>query len=87
MMYTKNGTKTHVHDFVHDFNAPNGIVWYCKTPMKKAKSLVFCKMAFRGIVLYHGFDFLSLRKTTFIADIIVGFFLLCQNGIRHVNLS
>ena len=41
----------------------NGIVWYCKTPMEKAKSLVFCKMAFRGIVLYQGFDFLSLRKT------------------------
>lgn len=40
----------------------NGIVWYCKTPMEKAKSLVFCKMAFRGIVLYQGFDFLSLRK-------------------------
>ena len=39
----------------------NGIVWYCKTPMEKAKSLVFCKMAFRGIVLYQGFDFLSLR--------------------------
>lgn len=41
----------------------NGIVWYCKTPMEKAKSLVFCKMAFRGIVLYQGFDFLSLRRT------------------------
>lgn len=40
----------------------NGIVWYCKTPMEKAKSLVFCKMAFRGIVLYQGFDFLSLRQ-------------------------
>lgn len=40
----------------------NGIVWYCKTPMEKAKSLVFCKMAFRGIVLYQGFDFLSLRN-------------------------
>lgn len=40
----------------------NGIVWYCKTPMEKAKSLVFCKMAFRGIILYQGFDFLSLRS-------------------------
>lgn len=40
----------------------NDIMWYCKTPMKKANSLVFCKMAFRGIVLYHGFDFLSLRN-------------------------
>ena len=40
----------------------NDIMWYCKTPMKKAKSLVFCKMAFRGIVLYQGFDFLSLRN-------------------------
>lgn len=40
----------------------NGIVWYCKTPMGKAKSLIFCKMAFRGIVLYHRFDFLSLRN-------------------------
>ena len=40
----------------------NDIMWYCKTPMKKAKSLVFCKMAFRGIVLYHGSDFLSLRN-------------------------
>lgn len=40
----------------------NGIVWYCKTPTEKAKSLVFCKMAFRGIILYQGFDFLSLRK-------------------------
>lgn len=45
-----------------DDTPSNGIVWYCKTPMEKAKSLVFCKMAFRGIVLYHGFDFLSLRN-------------------------
>ena len=54
----------------------NDIMWYCKTPMEKAKSLVFCKMAFRGIVLYHGSDFPSLRTESCKSKDLQDFYLM-----------
>ena len=63
----------------------NGIVWYCKTPMEKAKSLVFCKMAFRGIVLYQGFDFLSLRLITPVSHDLQGLTFCLNKESRILN--